>query len=115
LSGVSNLATGLIVANHGRHFWVETAEGQRVICHSRGKKSQGVVGDRVQWLASGDEGTIEHIVPRRNLFFRRDELRTKSFAANLDQVLILIAAEPAFSSNQLSRALIAAEAAQITP
>jgi len=115
LSRVPGLASGLIVANHGRHFWVETDLGQRVRCHSRGKRSEGVVGDRVQWLASGDEGTIESITPRRNLFFRRDELRTKSFASNLDQVLILIAAEPAFSSNQLSRALIAAEAEQITP
>ena len=106
---------GLIVANYGRHFLVETATGERVICHSRGKKSQGVVGDRVMWQASRDEGTIERIEPRRNLFYRRDEIRTKSFAANLDQVLILIAAEPAFSSNQLSRALIAAEAEGITP
>ena len=44
-----------------------------------------------------DEGTIEKIEPRRNLFYRQDEIRTKSFAANLDQVLILIAAEPEFS------------------
>ena len=103
------------MANHGRHYWVETPQGRRVICHSRGKKSQGVVGDRVLWLASSDEGTIEQIQPRRNLFFRRDEIRTKAFASNLDQVLILIAAEPAFSSNQLSRALIAAEAENIRP
>ena len=109
------MQAGIIVANHGRHYWVETARGERIICHSRGKKSQGVVGDRVLWMASGDEGTIETIEPRRNLFFRRDELRTKSFASNLDQVLILIAAEPAFSSTQLSRALIAAEAEGITP
>ena len=106
---------GLIVANYGRHFLVETPEGKRLICHSRGKKSQGVVGDRVLWQASQDEGTIEKIEPRRNLFYRQDEVRTKSFAANLDQVLILIAAEPEFSSNQLSRALIAAEAEHITP
>lgn len=106
---------GLIVANYGRHFLVETPQGERLICHSRGKKSQGVVGDRVQWLASQDEGTIELIEPRANLFYRQDELRTKSFAANLDQVLILIAAEPEFSSGQLSRALIAAEAQHITP
>ena len=74
-----------------------------------------VVGDRVQWLASQDEGTIEQIEPRRNLFYRQDELRIKSFAANLDQILILIAAEPEFSENQLTRTLIAAEAARITP
>jgi len=106
---------GLIVANYGRHFLVEDDAGARRICHPRGKKSQGVVGDRVQWLASQDEGTIETIEARRNLFYRQDEVRTKSFAANLDQVLILLAAEPEFSANQLSRALIAAEEQHITP
>ena len=106
---------GLVVAGYGRHCLVETPEGERVICHPRGKKSQAVVGDRVQWLASTDEGTIEKVEARRNLFYRQDEVRTKSFAANLDQVLILIAAEPEFSESQLSRALIAAEAEHITP
>ena len=103
------------MANYGRHFLVEAGTGERVICHSRGKKSQGVVGDRVSWQASRDEGTIEKIEPRRNLFYRQDEIRTKSFAANLDQVLILIAAEPAFSNQQLARALIAAAAEGIRP
>ena len=112
---VEALQKGLIVGNFGRHFLVESQEGRRLICHSRGKKSQGVVGDRVLWKASEDEGTVEKIEPRRNLFYRQDEVRTKSFAANLDQVLILIAAEPEFSSSQLSRALIAAEAEHITP
>lgn len=114
-AGATGLQPGLIVANYGRHFLVETPGGERVICHSRGKKSQGVVGDRVAWLASGDEGTIEKIEARRNLFYRQDEIRTKSFAANLDQVLILIAAEPAFSNQQLSRALVAAAAEGIVP
>ncbi len=109
------LEPGLIVANHGRHFWVENSQGKRLICHSRGKKSQGVVGDLVLWQASQDEGTIEKIEPRRNLFYRQDDIRTKTFAANLDQVLILVAAEPEFSSSQLSRALIAAEEQHIRP
>jgi ribosome biogenesis GTPase / thiamine phosphate phosphatase len=109
------LDRGIVVASYGRHFLVETPEGQRLICHPRGKKSQAVVGDRVLWLASEDEGTIEKVEERRNLFYRQDEIRTKSFAANLDQVLILIAAEPEFSESQLARALIAAEAERITP
>jgi ribosome biogenesis GTPase len=109
------LDSGLVVASHGRHFMVETPEGKRLICHPRGKKSQAVVGDRVLWQATQDEGTIEKIEERRNLFYRQDEVRTKSFAANLDQVLILIAAEPEFSESQLARALIAAEAERITP
>ena len=109
------LDRGLVVASHGRHVMVETPDGQRLICHPRGKKNQAVVGDRVLWLASGDEGTIEKVEERRNLFYRQDEIRTKSFAANLDQVLILVAAEPEFSESQLARALIAAEAERIRP
>ncbi|HET9643330.1 MAG TPA: ribosome small subunit-dependent GTPase A [Burkholderiaceae bacterium] len=111
------LDQGLVVAAHGRHFMVETPEGRRLICHPRGKKSECVVGDRVRWQPTvsnvGDEGVIEHIEPRRNLLFRQDEWRTKSFAANLDQLLILVAGEPMFSESQLSRALIAAESAGI--
>jgi ribosome biogenesis GTPase len=109
------LESGLVVAGHGRHVWVETDDGKRLICHPRGKKSQAVVGDRVLWQATQDEGTIEKVEPRKNLFYRQDEIRTKSFAANLDQVLILIAAEPEYSESQLARALIAAEAECIRP
>lgn len=104
------LSDGRVVAAFGRHCVVESPDGSRRICHPRGKKSQVVVGDRVRWLPSGDEGSIEQVLERRNLFYRQDELRTKSFAANLDQVLVLLAADPVFSESQLSRALIAAEA-----
>ncbi|GAB1385886.1 ribosome small subunit-dependent GTPase A [Melaminivora sp.] len=108
---------GLVVASHGRHCVVETDDGARRICHPRGKKAQAVVGDRVLWRApaagQGEEGSIEQLLPRRNLFYRQDDIRTKSFAANLDQVLVLIAAEPVFSESQLTRALIACEAARI--
>ncbi len=97
------LQPGRVVASYGRHFLVENAAGERLICHPRGKKSQAVVGDQVLWQASEDEGTIERLEPRRNLFYRQDEIRTKSFAANLDQVLVLIAAEPEFSESQLTR------------
>jgi ribosome biogenesis GTPase len=109
------LQNGLVVAGFGRHVLVETETGERIICHPRGKKNSAVVGDRIQWLATQDEGTIEKLEPRKNLFYRQDEVRTKSFAANLDQILILIAAEPEFSESQLSRALIAAEAEHIKP
>ncbi len=110
-----DLEIGLVIASFGRHFLVESPDGRRTICHPRGKKSQAVVGDKVQWLASEDEGTIERIDERRNLLYRQDEIRTKAFAANLDQALILIAAEPEFSESQLTRALIACEAAKIAP
>lgn len=107
--------TGLVVATHGRHVVVESTDGERRICHPKGKKNQAVVGDHVRWAASEDQGSIEAVEPRRNLFYRQDEIRTKSFAANIDQTLILLAAEPEFSERQLTRALIAAEAQGIAP
>ncbi|HEY8706490.1 MAG TPA: ribosome small subunit-dependent GTPase A [Burkholderiaceae bacterium] len=117
MSQTVELDVGLVVAGHGRHYIVETPEGERLFCHprgkGRGKSGDCVVGDRVRWQASGDEGVIEHIEPRRNLLFRQDEWKTKSFAANLDQLLVLVAAEPVFSESQLARALIAAESAGI--
>ncbi len=109
----AELDLGLVVATHGRQAMVETPEGRRVLCHTRGKKSELVVGDRVRWLAVADGGVIEHLEPRRNLLFRQDEWRTKSFAANLDQLLVLVAPEPVFSESQLTRALIAAAEAGI--
>jgi ribosome biogenesis GTPase len=104
---------GRVVSGHGRHVVVEGREGQRVLCHSRGKKSECVVGDRVRWLASADEGVIEAVLPRRTLLYRQDAWKTKAFAANIDQILFVVAAEPVFSESQLARALIAASAAKI--
>jgi len=113
LTKFAALDLGRVVAAHGRHVMVETPEGERLSCHLRGKKSDCVVGDLVRWQPAGDEGVVEHIEPRRNLLFRQDDWRTKSFAANLDQILVLVAGEPMFSETQLARALIAADSAGI--
>jgi len=115
LTDLGAAQAGLVVASHGRHCLVEAPDGTRRLCHSRGKRNEAVVGDRVEWRTTGDEGLVSKVLPRRNLFYRQDEVRTKSFAANLDQVLVLIAAEPEFSEMQLARALIAAEAQHIAP
>ena len=104
---------GRVVSGHGRHVVVEADDGRRILCHARGKKSETVVGDRVLWQPSGDEGVVEKVLPRRNLLHRQDAWKTKAFAANLDQLLFVVAAEPVFSESQLARALIAAEAAGI--
>lgn len=104
---------GLVVAAHGRHVVVTDLKGRRTRCHWRGRRSEAVVGDRVLWRPTGDEGVIEQVQARRNLLFRQDEWRTKSFAANLDALLFLVAVEPPFSESQLSRGLIAAAAAGI--
>ena len=114
MSKFAALDLGRVIAAHGRHVRIETPDGQRLSCHLRGKKSECVVGDMVRWQPAGDEGVVEHIELRRNLLFRQDDWRTKSFAANLDQILVLVAGDPMFSETQLARALIASEDAGIT-
>ena len=104
---------GLVVGSHGRHVVVRCDDGQRVRCHLRSRRADAVVGDRVRWTPSGDEGVIEAVEPRRNLLFRQDAWRSKSFAANLDALLILVAVEPPYAEAQLARALIAAGSAGV--
>jgi ribosome biogenesis GTPase len=106
-------APGRVVSGHGRRLVVETADASRILCHTRGKKSEAVVGDLVAWQASGDEGVIDRVLPRTNLLYRQDDFKTKAFAANIDQLLVVVAAEPVFSESQLARALIAAGEARV--
>src|SRR3546814_4846946 len=42
-------------------------------------------------------------------------MRTKQVAANVDQLLVVVAPEPAFSDDLLGRALVAAQSADIVP
>ncbi|HEX6019261.1 MAG TPA: ribosome small subunit-dependent GTPase A [Burkholderiaceae bacterium] len=108
------LNVGLVVVAHGRHFIVETSDRQRLLCHRRGKKVDCVVGDRVQWIATGDGGVIEAVLPRRSLLWRQDRWRSKSFAANIDALLVIVAAAPPLAEALLARALIAAAHAGIS-
>src|SRR3546814_2101233 len=80
------------------------------------RSAGAVVGDRVSISPQGDqEGAIDQILERRNLLYRSDDIRTKQFAANVDQLLIVVAPEPLFSDDLLGRALVAAHSADIAP
>ncbi|HVO06622.1 MAG TPA: ribosome small subunit-dependent GTPase A [Burkholderiaceae bacterium] len=107
------LTAGVVVGAHGRHFIVESDDGIRVLCHRRGKKLDCVVGDRVHWLVAGDGGVIEAVLPRRSLLWRQDRWRSKSFAANIDALLVMVAAAPPMAEALLARTLIAAAHAGI--
>jgi ribosome biogenesis GTPase len=58
---------------------------------------------------------IVEIGERRNLLYRSDQYKSKLFAANLDQLLVVLATEPHFSEDLLGRALVAAEANELKP
>ncbi|CAM5217041.1 Small ribosomal subunit biogenesis GTPase RsgA OS=Castellaniella defragrans OX=75697 GN=rsgA PE=3 SV=1 [Castellaniella defragrans] len=105
---------GRVIAAHGRHYRVELDNGESRHCYTRGKKAGPTVGDQVLVQREGrDEGVIVDILPRRNLLYRSDAARSKQFAANLDQLLLVLAPEPEFSDDLLGRALVAAGSAGI--
>ncbi len=111
-----NQLVGLVVAAHGREYRVEEADGTVLPCFPRGKKSEIVCGDRVHYQrSSADQGVIEKILPRQSLLYRSNEHRQKLIAANVEQIIFVVATEPAFSDELLSRCLIAAESQNVTP
>lgn len=106
---------GVVIAAHGRHYLVQ-ANGIKLHCVTRGKKSDVAVGDRVEYqLTSLNQGVIESIVPRKTLLYRSDQYKSKMLAANLTQLMIVVATEPSFSDDLVSRALVASESAEIKP
>lgn len=107
--------TGQVIAGHGRHYFVELSSGEIIKCFPRGKRGGICVGDWVDISLQGERAAIERLHERRNLLYRSDEMRSKQFAANIDQLFIVLAAEPMFSEDLTGRALVAAGAANITP
>ncbi|HLO62532.1 MAG TPA: ribosome small subunit-dependent GTPase A [Azonexus sp.] len=107
---------GRVIAAHGRQYVVELADGTLLPCFPRGKKSEIACGDRVDiQRTSGDQGVVEAIQPRSSLLYRSNEIRQKLIAANVDQLVIVVATEPAFSDELIARALLAAESEEIAP
>ena len=104
---------GTIIAAHGRHYVAE-AEGRKLQCVTRGKKTNVAVGDRVRLVpTSNDQAVIEGIEERSTLLYRSDQYKSKLLAANLSQLFIVVATEPGFADDLISRALVAADAAGI--
>jgi ribosome biogenesis GTPase len=105
---------GTIIAAHGRHYLAQV-NGSKLHCVTRGKKSDVAVGDIVELKqTSPDQGVIEAITERKTLLYRSDQYKSKLLAANVTQLFIVVATEPSFSDDLVSRSLVAAEAAGIS-
>lgn len=111
---------GTITAAFGRHYLVQLADGRELACVPRGKKSEVVCGDQVEINFTSEasaensaQGVIESIAPRHSLLHRSDAFREKLIAANVTQIVIVVAAEPSFSDELLARCLVAAQDQQL--
>ena len=103
-------ASGTVVAAFGRETLVRADDGELLQATARNRRTQPVCGDRA--LLSGVGGgraVIEALDPRRSVFSRSSQHRTKVLAANITQVVILVACEPSFSDELMCRFLVAAE------
>jgi len=106
---------GTVVSSYGKRFQVELTETkQRISCVTRGKKTDIACGDVVTiQLTDKHEGVIESTLPRKTLLYRSNAFKSKMLAANVTQIIIVLATQPSFYEALLNRCLIAAEAAGI--
>jgi ribosome biogenesis GTPase len=117
---LNSVIQGQIIAAFGRQYLAHLDDGSEMACLTRGKKSEVVCGDRVEIMRTGEastengaQGVIERILPRRSLLHRSDAFREKYIAANVTQIIVVVAIEPAFSDELLARCLVAAQDQQI--
>jgi len=102
---------GLVLAHYGQVSLVETGTGEILRCVTRKKLPRTVCGDRVLWQASNPrEGVITAVLDRETTLLRPDHNnRARPVAANLDQIVVVIACKPSFEYGMLDRYLAAAE------
>ena len=104
------LLHGEVVATHGRHYLVDVGAGEILTCFPRGKRSLVACGDRVEVVRTATgQAVIEAVDPRRALLYRSDPYRQKLIAANVTQMVIVLAVVPSFYEELLNRCLVAAE------
>ena len=115
------MTQGLVVAAYGKRYEVELTDAsshitRRISCVTRGKKTDLACGDIVTIkLTDSAEGVVESSEPRKTLLFRSSALKSKILAANVTQIVIVLATQPSFYEALLNRCLVAAEAATIKP
>lgn len=103
---------GVVVKNENGYFSVQAENGEKYECKVRGRLKQTryklLVGDSVVIEETGpNQGAIEEILPRRNQLKR-------PFVANIDQVVLVVAAhDPDINLLLLNRLLVMVEDADI--
>ncbi|HEV3239127.1 MAG TPA: ribosome small subunit-dependent GTPase A [Casimicrobiaceae bacterium] len=107
---MSTTAVGLVTGAWRRHFAVRLDDGRTITCVLRGRSLGVACGDRVRFdLTADGAGAITAIEPRGTVLFRSDAYRQKLLAANVTQVLGIVAPVPPYDDELVQRWIIAAE------
>lgn len=93
---MSHLLEGQVISHLGKGIAVES-DNRIFLCQTLRKLDTVAVGDRVQFSqAAADQGRIEKVLPRRSLLMRPSRNgKTRPVAANIDNVYVVFASEPA--------------------
>lgn len=106
-----------MLAHYGQASLVESESGDVIRCITRKNLPRTVCGDRVLWTSSNPrEGIITRILERKSTLVRPDHSnRPRPVAANIDQIVVVIASKPSFEYGMLDRYLAAAELLGVSP
>jgi ribosome biogenesis GTPase len=106
---------GLVIAHYGNQ--VEVESGAMIArCHLRANLDSLVTGDQVVWCAGDPIGVVVARQPRQSELLRPDPYGAmKAVAANIDQIVLVIAPLPEPHAGTIDRYLVAAEAVSIEP
>jgi len=109
--------SGLVIINYGKNQLVEDTSGDIHRCVARRGLPQIVCGDAVEWQQTGKgSGVIETLQPRRTVLYRADGNDSqRPLVANIDQLIIEAALEPALDYFLIDKYCIAAELAHTEP
>jgi ribosome biogenesis GTPase len=102
---------GRVITRHGHSLVVRDQDGELRLCLFRQNLGDIVCGDHVVWQAtSGVEGVVTARLERRSALTRPDYSgRDKALAANVTQLVIVLAPEPEPAGFLIDQYLVAAE------
>ena len=109
-TGTGDLEGGLVTASRRRHYAVLLDSGESLECLLKGRGTTLACGDRVRVARMAGGGSIETVLPRTTLFYRSDTFKEKLIAANVTQVIGVVAPDLAIDEELVNRWIIGAEA-----
>jgi ribosome biogenesis GTPase len=119
LAGAAEAATqeGRIIVRHGATLLVEAMDGHRFQCLTRQHIGHPVCGDRVVWQQVDETtGVVSALLPRDSVLSRPDYIgQEKPLAANITQLVVVLAPQPAPSGYLLDQYLVTAEVIGVKP
>ncbi len=108
--------TGRVITRHGQNLVVQGEDHQYIHCLFRQNLGEIVCGDRVVWQRTHDEeGVVIALLPRDSVLSRPDyNGRDKPLAANITQLVVVLAPEPRPTGYLTDQYLVAAERIGVT-